>query len=122
MGAFQEAVAADTAFALAYYRFSMAQERLVSVDESRRSAELAFRHSSRLSVHDRRFLEAVLAMRRGRSGDAEQQLRAIVQAYPDDAGGVVSAGRADVSREPTPWRLDDCGPGAVLAGAFLRPR
>jgi len=85
VGAFQEAAAADTAFALAYYRLSMAQERLVSVDESRRSAELAFRHSSRLSVHDRRFLEAVLAMRRGRSGDAEQQLRAIVQAYPDDA-------------------------------------
>jgi tRNA A-37 threonylcarbamoyl transferase component Bud32/tetratricopeptide (TPR) repeat protein len=85
VGAFQEAVAADTAFALAYYRLGMAQERLVSVDESRRSAELAFRHSSRLSVHDRRFLEAVLAMRRGRSGDAEQQLRAIVQSYPDDA-------------------------------------
>jgi tRNA A-37 threonylcarbamoyl transferase component Bud32/tetratricopeptide (TPR) repeat protein len=85
VSAFQEAVAADTGFALAYYRLSMAQERLVSVDNSRRSAELAFRHSSRLSVHDRRFLEAVLAMRRARSGDAEQQLRAIVQTYPDDA-------------------------------------
>jgi serine/threonine-protein kinase len=85
VSAFQEAVAADTAFALAYYRLCMAQERLVWVDESRRSAELAFRHSSRLSVHDRRFLEAVLAMRRARSGDAEQQFRAIVQAYPDDA-------------------------------------
>ncbi|MDQ3138931.1 MAG: protein kinase [Gemmatimonadota bacterium] len=85
VGAFQEAVAADTAFALAFYRLGMAQERLAWADESRRSAELAFRHSSRLSVHDRRFLEAVLAMRRGRSGDAEQQFRAIVQAYPDDA-------------------------------------
>jgi tRNA A-37 threonylcarbamoyl transferase component Bud32/tetratricopeptide (TPR) repeat protein len=83
--AFQEAVAADTAFALAFYRLGMAQERLAWADESRRSAELAFRHSSRLSVHDRRFLEAVLAMRRGRSGDAERQFRAIVQAYPDDA-------------------------------------
>jgi serine/threonine-protein kinase len=83
--AFREAVAADTAFALAFYRLGMAQERLAWADESRRSAELAFRHSSRLSVHDRRFLEAVLAMRRGRSGDAEQQFRAIVQAYPDDA-------------------------------------
>jgi tetratricopeptide (TPR) repeat protein len=85
VGAFREAVTADTTFALAFYRLGMAQERLVWVDESRRSAELAFRHSSRLSVHDRRFLEAVLAMRRARSEDAEQQLRAIVQAYPDDA-------------------------------------
>ncbi len=83
--AFQEAVGSDTAFALAYYRLSMAQERLVWVDDSRRSAELAFQRSSRLSVHDRRFLEAVRALRRGRSGDAEQQFRAIVQAYPDDA-------------------------------------
>jgi tRNA A-37 threonylcarbamoyl transferase component Bud32/TolB-like protein len=83
--AFEEATTADTAFALAYYRLSMAQERLAWAEESRRSAELAFRHSSRLSVHDRRFLEAVLAMRRGRAGDAERLLRAFVQAYPDDA-------------------------------------
>jgi tRNA A-37 threonylcarbamoyl transferase component Bud32/TolB-like protein len=83
--AFEEATTADTAFALAYYRLSMAQERLAWAEESRRSAELAFRHSSRLSVHDRRFLEAVLAMRRGRSGDAERLLHAFVQAYPDDA-------------------------------------
>ena len=85
VSAFQEAAAADTTFALAFYRLSGAQERLAWADESRRSAELAFRHSSRLSVHDRRFLEAVLAMRRGRSGDAERQFRAIVQAYPDDS-------------------------------------
>jgi serine/threonine-protein kinase len=85
VSSFREAVEADTAFALAFYRLAMAQERLAWADDSRRSAELAFRHSSRLSVHDRRFLEAVLAMRRGRSGDAEQQFRAIVQAYPDDA-------------------------------------
>ena len=122
VGAFQEAVAADTAFALAYYRLSMAQERLVSVDESRRSAELAFRHSSRLSVHDRRFLEAVLAMRRGRSGRRRAAAPRDRPGLSGRRGGVVSAGRADVSREPTPWRLDDCGPGAVLAGALLRPR
>ena len=85
VSAFQEATAADTGFALAFYRLSMAQERLAWAHESRRSAALAFRHSSRLSVHDRRFLEAVLAMRLRRSGDAEQQFRAIVQAYPDDA-------------------------------------
>ena len=84
VSAFQDATAADTAFALAFYRLAMAQERLAWADDSRRSAELALRHSSRLSVHDRRFLEAVVAMRRGRSADAEQQFRAIVQTYPDD--------------------------------------
>jgi tRNA A-37 threonylcarbamoyl transferase component Bud32/TolB-like protein len=83
--AFQEAVAADTAFALAFYRLGMAQERLAWAHAARQSADLAFLHSSRLSDHDRRFLEAVVAMRRGRSGDAEQQFHAIVQAYPDDA-------------------------------------
>ena len=92
--AFEEAVTADTAFALAYYRLSMAQERLVWAEESRGSAELAFRHSSRLSVHDRRFLEAVLAMRRGRAGDAERLLRAFVQAYPDNAEAWYQLGEA----------------------------
>ena len=85
VSAFQEAAAADTTFALAFYRLSAAQERLAWADESRRSAELAFRHSGRLSVHDRRFLEAVLATRQGRLGDAERLFRAIVQAYPDDS-------------------------------------
>jgi serine/threonine-protein kinase len=85
VSAFQDAVAADTGFALAFYRLSQAQERLAWADDALRSAELAFRHSGRLSTHDRRFLEAVLAIRRGRSADAEQQFRAIIQAYPDDA-------------------------------------
>jgi tRNA A-37 threonylcarbamoyl transferase component Bud32/tetratricopeptide (TPR) repeat protein len=85
VSAFQEAAANDTTFALAFYRLSAAQERLAWADASRRSAELAFHHSSRLSIHDQRFLAAVLAMRRGHSGDAERQFRAIVQAYPDDS-------------------------------------
>ena len=122
VGAFQEAVAADTAFALAYYRLSMAQERLVWVDESRRSAELAFRHSSRLSVHDRRFLEAVLAMRRARSGDAEQQFRAIVQAYPDDAEAWYQLGELLFHGNPLRGVSMTARQGAVLAGALLRPR
>jgi serine/threonine-protein kinase len=82
---FQDAVEADTGFALAFYRLGMAQERMAWADDARRSAELAYRHSDRLSAHDRRFLEALLATRRGRSGDAEQQFRAIIQSWPDDA-------------------------------------
>jgi serine/threonine-protein kinase len=82
---FQEAVKADTGFALAFYRLGMAQERMAWADDARRSAELAYLHSGRLSAHDRRFLEALLATRRGKSGEAEQQFRAIIQSWPDDA-------------------------------------
>ena len=82
---FKEAVAADTAFALAFHRLGMAQERIASTNDAQRSAELALERSGRLSVHDRRFLEAVVAMRRGQSGDAEQQFRSIIETWPDDA-------------------------------------
>ncbi len=83
--AFKEAVAADSTFALAFYRLSMAQERLAWAEESRVSAELAYRHSQPLSDHDRQFLEAVLALRRGQASKAEEMFRIIVRAYPDDA-------------------------------------
>jgi serine/threonine protein kinase len=83
--AFQEAVAADTGFALAFHRLGMAQERMAWADDATRSAELAYRQSSRLSTHDRRFLEALLTMRRGHAEEAEQQFRAIAQSWPDDA-------------------------------------
>ena len=121
VSAFQEAVGADTTFALAFYRLSMAQERLVMIDDSRRSAELAFRHSSRLSVHDRRFLEAVLAMRRGRSADAEQQFSAIVQAYPDDAEAWYQLGELQFHGSPLRGKSHARRQGAILASALLRP-
>ena len=83
--AFQEAVTADTGFALAFHRLGMAQERMAWADDASRSAESAYRNSSRLSAHDRRFLEALLVMRRGHAEEAEQQFRAIAQSWPDDA-------------------------------------
>ncbi|MFQ5674821.1 MAG: protein kinase [bacterium] len=85
INAFKEAVAADSTFALAFYRLSMAQERLAWAEESRVSAELAYRHSQPLSDHDRQFLEAVVALRRGQASKAEEMFRIIVRAYPDDA-------------------------------------
>ncbi len=109
---FQEAVEADTGFALAFHRLGMAQERMAWADKARRSAELAYRHSSRLSTHDRRFLEAVLATRRGSSGQAAQQFRAITQSWPDDAeawyqlgellfhGGPLQGSTATSAKEP----------------------
>jgi len=82
--AFTRAVEADTAFALAFYRLSMAEERLAWAEPSRRSAEAAYRHGQRLSDRERGFLEAVVALRRGNTSEAEQMLRAHVRRYPDD--------------------------------------
>jgi len=82
--AFEAAVAADTAFALAYYRLSVATEWALRPDDATAAAELAVRHAARLSPHDRALLDALLAARRGDFVDAERRYRAIVALYPDD--------------------------------------
>jgi DNA-binding SARP family transcriptional activator len=83
--AFKQAIRADTAFALAYYRLSLAADW-----EGRRAtalwaAELAVRYSDRLSEHDRRLVEAYLVQRRGRVDEAERRYREIVADFPEDA-------------------------------------
>ena len=99
--AFQQAVAVDSTFSLAFYRLSMAQERIASpVDQIRASAEAAFRHSSRLSQHDREFLEAVLASRRGQAVAAERQFRQLLRSYPDDAEAWYQLGELVFHRRP----------------------
>lgn len=82
--AFQRAVEADAEFALAYYRLSMTEERLAWAGASQRSAEAAWLHAQRLPTREREFLEAVVALRRGNTLEAEQLLRNYVRAYPDD--------------------------------------
>ncbi len=82
--AFEAAVAADTAFALAYYRLSVATEWALRPDDANAAAELAVRHAARLSQHDRALLDALLAARRGDFVEAERRYRAIVALYPDD--------------------------------------
>lgn len=81
--AFETAIALDSTFALAYYRLSIAAEWSGS-DEATAAAEAAHRLSGRLSAHDRRLVEAMLAWRRGDAVEAERLYRAIVGAYPDD--------------------------------------
>ena len=82
--AFKRAVQSDTEFALAYYRLSMTEERLAWAGDSQRSAEAAWRHAQRLPAREREFLQAVVALRRGNSSEAEQMLRNYVRAHPDD--------------------------------------
>jgi tetratricopeptide (TPR) repeat protein len=84
VAAFSRAAAADTTFALAFYRLSMAQERLAWAEASRISAEAAYRHADRLAPREREFLEAVVALRRGNTSEAEQMLRSHVRVHPTD--------------------------------------
>ncbi len=82
--AFQQAVAADSQFALALYRLSIAAEWALRPDLASVAAEGAVRHADRLSDHDRRILEALLASRRGDHQTAERMFRAVVEIWPQD--------------------------------------
>jgi DNA-binding SARP family transcriptional activator/tetratricopeptide (TPR) repeat protein len=82
--AFQRAVRADTAFALAYYRCSVAAARAGQDEEAGWAAALAARFSERLSEHDRRLVTAYLAERRGSLDEAERLYRGILADYPED--------------------------------------
>ena len=90
--AFRRAVAADTMFALAYYRLSIVAEWLVQTELARQAAEQAVRHADRLSDHDRQLLQAFLAGRRGDAIDAERRYRAILGTYPDDLEAWIQLG------------------------------
>lgn len=90
--ALREAIAIDTAFALAYYRLSVAQEWLTNADEAQRAAEQAVIHSERLSGHDRRLFEAFDVLRRGKAARAEELLTSFVGVYPDDVEGWTNLG------------------------------
>ena len=85
--AFQQAIAKDSAFALAHYRLSIAAEWLARTELSFDAATAAYRHAARLSERDHRLLEAFLAWRRGETRRAEDLYRAHVGAYPDDVEG-----------------------------------
>ncbi len=82
--AFQRATQADSAFALAWYRLSVAADWLVRADLVRMSAEQAVRYSGRLSEHDRRLFEALQTVRRADVVEAERLYHAILGTYPDD--------------------------------------
>ena len=84
MDAFQRAVAADTSFALAYYRLSVTADWALRTEVARVAAEDAVKRAGRLAPHDRDLLDALLAFRRSDYRTAERLYRAIVSAYPDD--------------------------------------
>ena len=83
--AFSNAVAADTAFALAWYQLSVTADWLLRTDLSPwDAADQAMLFADRLTERDRQLLEAMGSFRRGRFEEAERRYRAILERYPDD--------------------------------------
>ena len=98
--AFQRAIALDTAFALAYYRLSVAAEWATRAPLASEAAEQAVRHSGRLADHDRLLLRALLATRRGASLEAEGLYRGILGTYPDDIEAWIQLGEVQFHYGP----------------------
>jgi eukaryotic-like serine/threonine-protein kinase len=84
IGGFQQALAEDTTFALAYYRLGVAagwaQRPGISGPATRKALSLG----ARLDDRDRRLLSAFAAYQRGAADAAEREYRAILRDYPDD--------------------------------------
>jgi tetratricopeptide (TPR) repeat protein len=89
--AFEEAVALDSTFALAWYRLSTATA--ASGWRIGSAAEQAVRYADRLPPHDRLLLRAWRASWDFRYGEAEQLYRDAVAAQPYDVEAWVQLGR-----------------------------
>jgi tetratricopeptide (TPR) repeat protein len=91
---FQEAIALDSGFALAWYQLSVTADWLLRPDLAWTSADQAVRYAARLPERDRRLLEALYAIRQGDLDDAERRLRAILGTHPDDVEAWSQLGEA----------------------------
>lgn len=89
---FQEAVAADSAFALAHYRLSVAAEWALASELPERAAERAAAFGGRLAPHLRMLLRARDALRRGEVARAESLYRRILADRPYDVDALVQLG------------------------------
>jgi tetratricopeptide (TPR) repeat protein len=91
--AFQDAIALDTAFALAHYRLSVAAEWLGQDSLARQAAASAVRFDARLSEHDRLLVRALVARRSGDPAQSERRYREVVDDYPDDVEAWLQLGQ-----------------------------
>ena len=89
--AYDRATALDTAFALAYYRKSIAADWIDAYD-IRSSADKAMELADRLSPRDRSLLAALRLRRRGFNDEAEQAYRSHLHQYPDEVEALVQLG------------------------------
>lgn len=89
---FEQAVAVDSAFALAHYRLCIAAAWAKRFDLTRLAAARAVHYGDRLSRRDRLLLQGVLAIHEGRPDDAEESFTDLLDAYPDDVEGWLQLG------------------------------
>ncbi|MEP7324942.1 MAG: tetratricopeptide repeat protein, partial [Gemmatimonadota bacterium] len=89
---YQRAVAADSGFALAWYRLGIAALWLVQDDLITSSLVRAEALSAHLPERERRLLQAIEAARAGNFERAEQLYRTITGASPDDVGAWLQLG------------------------------
>lgn len=82
--AFQNAVAKDSLFALAYYRLSTAAQWNIQGDLSQQAAEKALQFGYRLSNRDKQLLEAFRVRSTGNNAEAAKLYRTILESYPND--------------------------------------
>jgi DNA-binding SARP family transcriptional activator/TolB-like protein len=91
--AFRAAIDLDPAFALAYYRLSIASEWAGQDSLARRAADSAAHFGNRLSDHDRLLVEALAARRSGEWAEAERLYRQVVDDHPDDLEAFLQLGQ-----------------------------
>jgi serine/threonine-protein kinase len=83
--AFQAAITADSAFALAWYQLGVAADWLLVADLAREATRQALRYADRLSDRDRLLLEARgSVVIEAAATDAEGRYRTILGRYPTD--------------------------------------
>jgi serine/threonine-protein kinase len=99
---FQRAIAADSTFALAWYRLSVAGEWLTRNDIAGPAAERAAQLSGRLPERERRLLEAMRLGRRGAFDEARARYQAIIATYPEDLEAWIQL--AELQFHFGPWR------------------
>jgi DNA-binding SARP family transcriptional activator/TolB-like protein len=91
--AFRGAIELDPAFALAYYRLSIASEWAGQDSLARVAADSAAHFAGRLSDHDRLLVKALAARRAGAWADAERLYRRVVDNHPDDVEAHLQLGQ-----------------------------
>jgi len=89
--AYHRAVAADSTFALAYYRKSIAADWTDAAD-IRASVDRAFALADKLPQPERNLVTALRLRRHGNSAEAERIYRTILHQYPDEVEALVQLG------------------------------
>lgn len=104
--AFDEAVAADSTFALAYYRKSIAAE-WIDAYTARTDADRAYAFREALPPRDQGLVGALRLRRHGQITESEQALRALLHEYPDDVEALVQLGELYFHDNPRGGRSID---------------